>query len=632
MARKAPRTPPKDNLKAIEEAWTALSKHALFGGLLFCTPDTSGAAPFAKDGFARIVVSQRRTWMPARSGLPPMAHAFTIVANAWRRTPAEEWINVIAQAELHVAMCHVDPVRQDLAWRLACELVAADFLRQIGVGRRPVEMPYPDMALPGRSAEAVADHIRTEGAQAIARYSGHGLAGAGQPTWVWDAGVPPFDARTRREHTEALAAAIRKSVVAAVETAGAQARGPASAKRNPNSLAERARSWFIASYPLLAALAATFEIVEDAELCAALGIRIAAVDPETQRIYINPTFRWTYGAMQFAMAHELMHVGLSHAARRQGRDPFLWNVACDYVINGWLIEMGVGELPTDDLLLDPALGLERESAEAIYDRIVNDLRLMRRLRKAITMSGRSRPDILGERPQGWWLGPGCDLDAFYRRALAEGLDLHLAGKGRGLLPGDLVEEVRALQQPPIPWDVKLGQWLDAFFPPLERRRTFARASRRQSATPDIPRPVWERPPERLAMRTFGVVLDTSGSMPPSLLARALGAIASYALSREVAMVRLIQCDARVHDMGYVEPERLFDRIEVRGRGGTVLRPAIDRLEEGEDFPKDAPILVITDGACDAFSVRREHAFLMPEGARLPFRTQAPIFRFDRPNS
>jgi VWA-like protein DUF2201 len=179
--------------------------------------------------------------------------------------------------------------------------------------------------------------------------------------------------------------------------------------------------------------------------------------------------------------------------------------------------------------------------------------------------------------------------------------------------------------------VKLGQWLDAFFPPLERRRSFARASRRQSATPDIPRPVWERPPERLAARTFGVVLDTSGSMPPNLLARALGAIASYALSREVAMVRVLQCDAHVHDMGYLEPERLLQRVEVRGRGGTVLRPAIERLERSDDFPKDAPILVITDGMCDTFTVGREHAFLMPDGARLPFRTQAPTFRFERPN-
>jgi predicted metal-dependent peptidase len=37
--------------------------------------------------------------------------------------------------------------------------------------------------------------------------------------------------------------------------------------------------------------------------------------------------------MKFVMAHEFLHVGLRHDERQQGRDPFLWNVACDYAIN-----------------------------------------------------------------------------------------------------------------------------------------------------------------------------------------------------------------------------------------------------------------------------------------------------------
>jgi predicted metal-dependent peptidase len=136
------------------------------------------------------------------------------------------------------------------------------------------------------------------------------------------------------------------------------------------------------------------------------------------------------------------------------------------------------------------------------------------------------------------------------------------------------------------------------------------------------------PPELVRARTFGVVLDTSGSMQPRLLAYALGAIASYAMSREVPMVRLIRCDARAHDAGYIEPEALLGKVEMRGRGGTVLQPGIDHLTGAEDFPKDAPILVITDGACDTLTIRREHAFLMPQGGRLPFRTSAPQFHFE----
>jgi hypothetical protein len=39
--------------------------------------------------------------------------------------------------------------------------------------------------------------------------------------------------------------------------------------------------------------------------------------------------------------------------------------------------------------------------------------------------------------------------------------------------------------------------------------------------------------------------------------------------------------------------------------------------------------MITDGLCDPLSVGRPHAFLMPEGARLPFPSRAPRFAFER---
>ena len=46
-------------------------------------------------------------------------------------------------------------------------------------------------------------------------------------------------------------------------------------------------------------------------------------------------------------------------------------------------------------------------------------------------------------------GAYCDLDEFYRRGLAQGLDLHQRQE-RGFLPGDLVQEIRALSHPPLP--------------------------------------------------------------------------------------------------------------------------------------------------------------------------------------
>ena len=623
-------SPPKENLEAIEEAWRILGRHPLFAGLSWLV---DRSLPFAKaapkDSYARIEITAKRDYhTPHGRRRYVLEQGYIIEYNAWRRASPAEWTNIFAQLLLHVAMNHTDPDRTDLPWLIACELIAADLLRALSVGIRPAELAYITLPLPGRNAQEAADAIRHGGADAISTYSGHGVAGRGQPNWIFVDDPAPLSPAMIQRHIDALSAGIRRNIMSAVTKAGETACGPARGTRNPNSLAERARSWFVANYPLLAALAAAFEIIEDEAVCDRFDIAIAAVNSEERQIYINPKFPWTYEGMQFVIAHELLHVGLRHEQRRQGRDPLLWNVACDYVINGWLLEMGIGVMPTDNLLLDPELGFERESAEAIYDRIVKDLRLMRRLAKARTLRGIGKSDIIGERPSGWWLGPGCDLDSFYRRALAEGLDLHRQTGGRGLLPADFIEEVRALQHPPISWDVKLGQWLDAFFPPLERRRSFARLSRRQAATPDIPRPVWMSPPDLMHSRTFGVVLDTSGSMTSHLLAYAMGAIASYAMSRDVQMVRMIQCDAWPHDIGYVEPEALAGRVEVRGRGGTVLQPGIDNLLNAKDFPKDAPILIITDGACDTLTIRREHAFLMPQGARLPFRTNAPQFHFE----
>jgi predicted metal-dependent peptidase len=522
----------------------------------------------------------------------------------------EEWAWVCAVMLTHLGFRHL-PVRSPHGvWIAAADAVAGAFVDALRVGRRPEDLP-PSELPSTRSAEALFERWVVSGVPP--ELVNRGIAG--HDAWDLVPGEPPS---WRKERLDEAAHAFEVGLAEAVHNALVVASGRQVQKQTP---AHEARSWFVSSFPLLGALAASFDIVYDVVACRSLDIRIAAIDPGAQVVYLNPAADLSTEELRFVVAHELLHAGLRHDLRRQGRDPFLWNVACDYVINGWLQEMAVGHMPTAGVLYDPELqGL---SAEAVYDRIANDLR---RVRKLCTLRGQGLGDII-EAPPAWWSADGCDLDAFYRRCLATGLDLHTS-TGRGYLPAGLIQEIEALAHPPVPWDVELAQWFDRYFAPLERYRSFAHPSRRQSSTPDLPRPRYVLREDALAGRTFGVVLDTSGSMEPALLAKALGAIASYAIAREVPAARVIFCDAHPYDQGFLPVEAIASRVKVRGRGGTVLQPGIDLLERAEDFPADGPVLIITDAECDVLHIRREHAFLLPQSGRLPFTPRGPVFRVE----
>lgn len=535
----------------------------------------------------------------------------TIHVHPKRRGAPEQWLYVLAHCLLHLGLGHFESENQgDSLWNAACDCAVDQFLRDLKLGTPPPELP-PSLPETCRDERRLYAKLRQTDPKP---YFGYGVMGV-QCDMRWEA--TPWGRWKTPIWRELFAQGLQSAIAGAVDVAAGKAQSIYGGVRK--TLAQLTKEWFISSYPLLGAIAAGYRLIEDPAASQGLQISIAAVCPELQEIYINPAAGLNSDEMRFVMAHEFLHAALRHDARCQGRDPELWNVACDYVINSWLRDMRLGEMPYGCLYDEQFKGL---SAESIYDRITTDLRLYRKL---ATLRGVGMGDILTNGT--WWeRGSGVDLDGFYRDALAQGLEYHTA-QNRGTLPSNLVEEIRALSHPPISWDVELARWFDEQFQPLEKTRTYARISRRQSSTPDIPRPAWRIEEAARAGRTYGVLLDTSGSMSRSLLAKALGAVASYSVSREVSAVRVVFCDAAAYDQGYLRPEDIADTVRVRGRGGTILQPGIDLLDADQDFPKNAPLLIITDGDCDSIFLRgREHAFLIPQGATLPFVPKGKIFR------
>ena len=616
MAKKQKRISP--NEQALLDGIAIIDRHPLFGNL---------------EGRRQIV---RGETIGGRHAAVVQSYGYIRLNQDYALQP-EEWAFTIAHCLLHLAFGHFDAEKMPgykgskgektvtcdrKLWNMACDIYVAKFLFDIRFGKptcpNPSETFHTGFSdelsiyhfLSGNGAGQEADILRLAGLFGTAADGAQDMEGLEHPN-VYN---PNSSWHSRNEYAVRFAWALAHSVTAVVSEAGGKA-----LTGRPKTPAQLAAQWFVNHYPLLGSMAAGFRVDEDYALCQKEDISIAAVDVDSAVIYVNPSSGLSEPELRFVLAHEYLHAGLQHHRRRQGRDPYLWNVACDYVINGWLVEMGVGEMPHRGLLYDPEL--KGQSAEQIYDTIVHDLK---RMLKLSTFRGAGKGDIMGK---SWDLDAPASLDDFYRGALQSGLEYHRS-EGRGLVPEGLVQEIRALAMPPIPWDVELSRWFDLHFSPLEKQRSYARPSRRQGSTPDIPRPRYLPASLPENSRTFGVVIDTSGSMSAKLVGCALGAVASFAVSREVPAVRVVFCDAAAYDAGYISPDDIAGRVEVKGRGGTVLQPGVDLLESAKDFPKDGPILIITDAWIeDSLTVSREHAFLIPRGHRLPFRPKGEVFYF-----
>lgn len=529
-----------------------------------------------------------------------------------------EWEYILAHCILHLAFGHFDadkipaPCNKKI-WNMACDIYIAKFLSDVKIGTVPFDSV--EIFNAPKNDELQIYNFLLEQGKNLGDYH-FGTAAKYQEDMKVVGKTSYYNSRSNH-YEEVFVEALAHSVSETVGEAGRHYLKAA----GKNTESEKAAEWFINHYPLLGGLAAGFKVIEDQTFCWHNEIKVAAVDVTKAEIYVNPAANLDFEELKFVLAHEFLHAGLQHHERRQGRDAYIWNVACDFVINSWLNEMQVGKMP-QDILYDE--DLKNMSAEEIYDKIIGDLKKYSKLQ---TLRGWGKGDIISEQPKTFSNKPQTSLDDFYKSALQNGLEYHMENK-RGLVPAGLIEEIRALAMPPIPWDVELGKWFDIYFLPLQKQRTYARPSRRQGSTPDIPRPRYVPAEISDYSRTFGVVIDTSGSMSAKLIGYALGAIASYSAAKDVPCARVIFCDARAYDAGYLSPEDIAGKVEVQGRGGTKLQPAIDLLLNAKDFPKDAPILIITDGWIEKdLSVRRDHAYLIPRGHHLPFLTRSKIFYF-----
>jgi predicted metal-dependent peptidase len=321
------------------------------------------------------------------------------------------------------------------------------------------------------------------------------------------------------------------------------------------------------------------------------------------RLYYNPDWLATHNVEENAslLIHEVSHLVRDHEARRKAsgiRDHRRWNTAGDCEINDDLQSEGL-PLPGDPPLPGKYGLRSGDSAERYYDQLPRPQRADREAAAG------------DERQQSADCGSGAHGERrFWELPADDGTDNGVPGVDR--IKAELVRrEVarRIEEESPYDGDVPLGwrRWARATLrPKVDYMATIRHAVRRALRDSTIGRydRTYRRPHRRqgcygeFIMPTFyhprprpGFLIDTSGSMGDTQLARAVSELAG--LTRQLGYgtdVVVASCDAAVHDVRAVFAGT---PIELYGGGGTDIGVGLRAFIEGKTAPIDL-LVIVTD--------------------------------------
>lgn len=316
------------------------------------------------------------------------------------------------------------------------------------------------------------------------------------------------------------------------------------------------------------------------------------------------------------IAHELMHMVLGHAARRESRDPTIWNKACDYAENLILHENGFS-LPNCALLDFEYVG---KSAEEIYSILIKKEEKSGGSGEVSPMLGDMRPGEGGSGSDDQDL-PITEVSIEDLKKAASGWKKKLASamtsaKMAGKTPAGIEGEIGDLLEPKVCWKTALNQFVTTHnndYEGYDRRFLYDGIYLDSLAGNKI---------------KIRVAIDTSGSTY-SWISQFFSELKSIIETFGSAEVEFWMFDVDAYGPFILEE---FDpkNIKFIGGGGTCIRTLIEKMRT-TDFD-DLPLVVLTDGYLD-WNVTyngRAMVVLTPEGIRAkdvePFTSDVVIIQ------
>lgn len=379
-------------------------------------------------------------------------------------------------------------------------------------------------------------------------------------------------------------------------------------KQDAATMIQKAKVQLTIRHPFFSMIVMHMQIIDCTE--EGLDLRMHTMATDGKNLYYYPDFveKLTIPELVGVIAHEVMHCAWLHNLRRGERNPMLWNIACDYAINPVVI--GAGMTLPKGALIDPKY--KDWSAPAIYEDLLKNTPKIK-----IKFGGKKDKDEDGGKDDGdgeMWGGvidltgeDGKPLSESERREVEEEIKLQVSAaaeiaKQRGNLPGSLAGLIEAVNKPKINWKEYIQSWVKGHIPD---NYTWRKPRKAFLANYGIYMPSTEFNGSGVGVLS----IDTSGSVSDNELKMYINEIVGVIEMCKPDKLIIVQHDADIQRIDVWESGDSFDKLQIKGRGGTCIMPSFNYVNgldkrhpledevnwmicftdmEIGDWPRDAP--------------------------------------------
>lgn len=283
--------------------------------------------------------------------------------------------------------------------------------------------------------------------------------------------------------------------------------------------------------------------------------------------------KWTLAETAAVICHEVLHAANQHLWRRDARDPWRWNVACDFAINPIVEECGM-TLPAGALLKKEWAG---KCAEEIYRLLPPDLNQVG-VSNQYTLKG----DMIEPTSGSGNAEEQKAVAAAWGQAVRQAAQ---AAKMQGKLPAGLERLIDLSLRPKCDWKALLARFVQSA---TKSDYSWKRPNRRYLGAGVWLPSLWTE-----STRPVVVAIDTSGSIGEKELAVFAAELQGVCSDAQPERVHVLWADAEVAGV------QTFERgeplaLKPQGGGGTDFRPVFEWVREHSGEEDFACVIYLTD--------------------------------------